>query len=160
MVKNNFTALRIVCCLFLSVYCLCCCAQRSTALGAMDLSYDTTAVSIPYFSGLEAYHSFRIPTLIKSNNALIAFAEGRKNSTSDFGDIDLVYRRSLDGGRTWEALNILYDLDSLAVQNPVPIFVASETSLITLSCNSIQISSENEIPFSYVIIEIQLNYLL
>ncbi len=132
MVKNNLTALQIVSCLFLPFYCVYCCAQRSTAQGAIDLSNDTTAVSIPYFSGLEAYHSFRIPTLIKSNKALIAFAEGRKNSTSDFGDIDLVYRRSLDGGRTWEALNILYDLDTLAVQNPVPIFVASENKIVLL----------------------------
>ncbi|TMM58721.1 exo-alpha-sialidase [Maribacter algarum] len=97
-----------------------------------DLSQDSTNTSIPFYSGLQDYFSFRIPSLIKSNNALIAFAEGRKNSTSDFGDIDLVYRRSFDNGKTWEPLNLLYDQDTLAVQNPVPIFVASENRVVLL----------------------------
>ena len=97
-----------------------------------DLSQDATNTSIPYYSGLQDYFSFRIPTLIKTQTALIAFAEGRKNSTSDFGDIDLVYRRSLDGGKSWEPLKILYDQDTLAVQNPVPIFVASDNKIVLL----------------------------
>ncbi|KAG1652324.1 Inner membrane protein YiaA [Nymphon striatum] len=98
----------------------------------IDLSKDSLNVSIPFYSGLEDYHAFRIPAVIKTENALIAFAEGRKNSTSDFGDIDMVYRRSLDGGKTWEALHLLYDQDTLAVQNPVPIFVTSENKLVLL----------------------------
>lgn len=97
-----------------------------------DLSQDSTSTSVPYYSGLQDYFSFRIPTLIKTNNALIAFAEGRKNSTSDFGNIDLVYRRSLDEGKTWEPLKLLYDQDTLAVQNSVPIFVASENKIVLL----------------------------
>ena len=98
----------------------------------VDLSKDSTNVSIPFFSGLQDYHAFRIPAVIKTENTLIAFAEGRKNSTSDFGDIDLVYRRSLDEGITWEPLKLLYDQDSLAVQNPAPIYVASENKIVLL----------------------------
>ena len=97
-----------------------------------DLSQDATPTSIPYYSGLQDYFSFRIPTLIKSEGALIAFAEGRKNSTSDFGDIDLVYRRSLEGGRSWEALQLLFDQDTMAVQNPTPIYVSSENKIVLL----------------------------
>lgn len=97
-----------------------------------DLSKDTDQSSVPYYSGLEDYFSFRIPTLIKTNEALVAFAEGRKNSTNDFGDIDLVYRRSLDGGKSWEPLKLLFDQDTLAVQNSVPIFVASENKIVLL----------------------------
>lgn len=97
-----------------------------------DLSKDSVSVSTPFYSGLNKYHAFRIPTIIKSKNALIAFAEGRKNSTSDFGNIDLVYRRSLDGGKNWKNLNLLYDQDTLAVQNPVPIYVASENKIVLL----------------------------
>ena len=48
-------------------------------------------------SGEEGYNCYRIPTIIKSQNgALLAFAEGRKNSCSDTGDIDLVLKKSLD----------------------------------------------------------------
>ncbi len=109
-----------------------CNAQKNSSNEYIDLSKDSLNVSIPFYSGLEDYHAFRIPAVIKTENALIAFAEGRKNSTSDFGDIDMVYRRSLDGGKTWEALHLLYDQDTLAVQNPVPIFITSENKLVLL----------------------------
>lgn len=46
------------------------------------------------------YHTFRIPSLIVSTKGtVLAFAEGRKESSSDTGDIDLVMRRSEDGGK-------------------------------------------------------------
>lgn len=108
-----------------------------------DLSGDSSKTSIPYYSGLQDYFSFRIPTLIKSERALIAFAEGRKNSTSDFGDIDLVYRRSLDEGKSWESLQLLFDQDTLAVQNSVPIYVSSENKIVLLFNTSSL--SENEV---------------
>jgi sialidase-1 len=51
------------------------------------------------------YQSFRIPSLVRTpNGALVAFAEGRIHNVSDHGDIDLVYKRSVDGGVTWSAL--------------------------------------------------------
>ena len=120
--------LSVVCCLVFSVLS----AQTIENIKFKDLSLDSTNTSIPYYAGLQEYYSFRIPSLIKSNNALIAFAEGRKNSTSDFGDIDLVYRRSLDEGKNWEPLQLLYDQDTLAVQNPVPIFVANDNKIVLL----------------------------
>ena len=107
-------------------------AQISDNSTFEDLSSDSLKTSIPYYSGFQDYFSFRIPTLIKSEKALIAFAEGRKNSTSDFGDIDLVYRRSLDEGKTWEPLQLLFDQDTLAVQNSVPIYVTSENKVVLL----------------------------
>jgi sialidase-1 len=58
--------------------------------------------TIPVFiSGTEGYKSFRIPAIIKtSNNDLLAFCEGRVNSSGDFGDIDIVMKRSTDHGKT------------------------------------------------------------
>jgi sialidase-1 len=51
------------------------------------------------------YQSFRIPSLVSTpNGALVAFAEGRVHNSADHGDIDLVYKRSTDGGRTWSRL--------------------------------------------------------
>lgn len=97
-----------------------------------DLSKDSSNVSVPFYSGLNGYFSYRIPTVIQSKNALIAFAEGRKNSTSDFGNIDLVYRRSTNHGTTWEPINILVDMDTIAVQNPVPIYVENKNKIVLL----------------------------
>src|SRR5262245_60041699 len=52
------------------------------------------------------YHSFRIPSLIRTNNdTLIAFVEGRADSNADFGNINLLYKRSTDNGATWSALS-------------------------------------------------------
>jgi sialidase-1 len=51
------------------------------------------------------YQSFRIPSLVHTpGGALVAFAEGRIRNSRDYGDIDLVYKRSVDGGVTWSAL--------------------------------------------------------
>ena len=55
--------------------------------------------------GPSGYHSYRIPSIVKTTNGtLIAFAECRRWSTSDWGDINLVFKRSTDNGATWSAL--------------------------------------------------------
>lgn len=52
------------------------------------------------------YHSFRIPSLIRTtDDTLIAFVEGRADSNEDFGNINLLYKRSTDNGATWSALS-------------------------------------------------------
>lgn len=109
-----------------------CISQKEDARKLRDLSKDSSSVSIPFYSGMNGYHAFRIPTLIKTQNTLMAFAEGRKNSTSDFGDIDLVCRRSQNNGRTWEPMQVLHDLDTMAVQNPVPVFIKEENKVVLL----------------------------
>lgn len=109
-----------------------CQKQASQSQHFKDLSTNHEKVSTPFYSGLNGYHSFRIPTVIKTKRTLIAFAEGRKNSTSDFGDIDIVYRRSNSNGKTWEPLRILYNQDTMAVQNPVPLFIEKENKLVLL----------------------------
>ena len=46
-------------------------------------------------SGVDGYHTYRIPSLLLSpGGALLAFCEGRRNSSDDHGDIDLVLKRS------------------------------------------------------------------
>ncbi|HEY1107371.1 MAG TPA: sialidase family protein [Opitutaceae bacterium] len=49
-------------------------------------------------------HSYRIPSLVRTTNGtLIAFAEKRKFNNSDWGDINLVCKRSTNDGATWGA---------------------------------------------------------
>jgi sialidase-1 len=52
------------------------------------------------------YHSFRIPALVRTaKDTLIAFVEGRAADNADFGNINLLYKRSTDNGATWSALS-------------------------------------------------------
>jgi Neuraminidase (sialidase) len=62
----------------------------------LDFSIDV------FKSGTEGYHTFRIPAILTlPNNTIIVFCEGRKNSQSDFGYINMVMKRSIDNGKTW-----------------------------------------------------------
>jgi sialidase-1 len=65
-----------------------------------------------FTSGTEGYHTFRIPAIeTAADGTLVALAEARKYSRSDPGhndnEIDLVYKRSEDGGETWSDLLVL-----------------------------------------------------
>lgn len=75
-----------------------------------------------FTSGQEGYKSFRIPAIVRAGNSdLLAIAEGRINGASDFGDINLVLKRSKDNGKTWSALKVLVDVGELQAGNPAPV---------------------------------------
>ena len=78
---------------------------------------------VPVFvSGQEGHQSYRIPAIIRlTNGDLLAIAEGRVRNAGDFGDINLVMKRSTDKGKTWDALVTLVDNDSLQAGNPAPV---------------------------------------
>jgi sialidase-1 len=57
---------------------------------------------------------------------LLAFAEGRKNGPGDHGDIDIVLKRSRDGGRTWGPMQLVQDewnnpAAKVWIGNPTPV---------------------------------------
>jgi sialidase-1 len=81
--------------------------------------------SVPYTSGTEGYHTFRIPAVLRTRTALLAFAEGRQGGAGDAGDIDLVLKRSTDGGCTWGPLQVVYDSGPNTSGNPAPVLTAS-----------------------------------
>ncbi|MYZ18066.1 sialidase family protein, partial [Streptomyces sp. SID337] len=65
----------------------------------------TVETSVPFRAGREGYASFRIPAVVTSAaGTVLAFCEGRVGSQADFGNIDIVLKRSADGGRTWGPL--------------------------------------------------------
>ncbi|MDX1284156.1 MAG: sialidase family protein, partial [Draconibacterium sp.] len=83
-------------------------------------------------SGTEGYSAFRIPAIITTNSGkILAFAEGRVNSRSDTGDIDLVMRSSEDGGKTWSSLKVIWNDGENVCGNPAPV-VDYETGEIHL----------------------------
>jgi sialidase-1 len=80
------------------------------------------AQSAVFTSGTNNYASFRIPAIIKAPNGdLLAFCEGRVNNSGDFGNIDIVMKRSVDGGNSWSAIRVVVDADSLQAGNPAPV---------------------------------------
>lgn len=75
-----------------------------------------------FYKGENGYDTFRIPALLAlPNSTILAFCEGRRYNDSDFGNIDMVMKRSVDGGLTWGPMRVIWDLGELAVQNPCPV---------------------------------------
>ena len=76
-------------------------------------------------AGVDGYHTYRIPALVAApDGSLLAFAEARKQNSGDpgRGDIDLVYKRSADGGANWSAMKVLDDPgEGWSASNPVPV---------------------------------------
>ncbi|RPF37607.1 sialidase family protein [Streptomyces sp. TLI_185] len=68
------------------------------------------------------YACFRIPAIVKSaDGTLLAFAEGRVRNCGDAGDIDIVLKRSTDGGRTWGPLQVVNHGGGDTHGNPAPV---------------------------------------
>ena len=80
------------------------------------------------------YHTYRIPAIVvATNGAVLAFCEGRKNGAGDAGDIDLVLKRSLDGGKTWDAMQVIAEDGANIFGCPAPVVdrVTGEIFLLT-----------------------------
>ena len=83
-------------------------------------------------AGEDGYHTFRIPALmLTKKGTLLAFAEGRRNSRSDTGDIDLVLKRSFDAGKSWTKLMVIADHGADTIGNPT-VVVDRKTGTIRL----------------------------
>ena len=62
---------------------------------------------------------YRIPGIVvTAKGTLLAYAEARKNNSSDWGEIEIHLRRSLDGGKTWEAVKKIAHVGDRLEGNP------------------------------------------
>jgi len=101
-----------------------------------------------FTAGKENYNYYRIPALIQTKKGtLLAFCEARNTepdfynaatfpnapigSNKDTGDIDLVVKRSEDGGATWSEMTVLYNDQYNTCGNPAPV-IDQETGRIIL----------------------------
>ena len=88
-------------------------------------------VTTVFEAGRDGYKVYRIPAVIRSaNNDLLAFCEARQGG--DASEIDLVLKRSTDGGKSWGPLQIVQDSDdfssyfrdvapAITIGNPAPV---------------------------------------
>jgi sialidase-1 len=104
-----------------------------------ELSYIFTA-------GQEGYACFRIPAVVTTGEGhLLAFAEGRKNGCSDTGAIDLVLKRSEDGGKSWGPLEIVWQDGDNTCGNPAPVVEQESGDILLLATWNLGEDREAEI---------------
>lgn len=130
----------------------------STSIDVKEFSFEGTATSLagwtdPYtprptlpgsvdvfVSGVGGYTNYRIPSLVRTKSgALVAICEGRKNSASDAGDIDLVVKRSTDGGLTWGVQTVAYEeggTAAITIGNPAPVVDPATGAVVLLFCRN------------------------
>jgi sialidase-1 len=103
------------------------------------------AASVPFVSGEGGYAIYRIPAIIRTaDGTLVAFAEARA-SRSDAGSIDLVRRRSDDGGCSWGPQAIVADQGEDTIGNPAPVVDPATGHLVLLSTRNAGSATEAEI---------------
>ncbi|SEN60718.1 sialidase family protein [Nonomuraea pusilla] len=102
--------------------------------------------SVPYRAATDGYHTFRIPAaVVTPSGAVLAFAEGRRGSAGDSGHIDLVLKRSTDGGGTWGELRVVASEPRRGtVGNPAPV-VASDGRIVLVSVRQGPSATEQKI---------------
>lgn len=78
--------------------------------------------ALVFESGKEGSATFRIPAIIQlKTGKLLAFAEGRRKGAGDFGDVNIVLKTSVDGGKTWSDLQDVAENGELQAGNPAPV---------------------------------------
>ena len=88
---------------------------------------DAKAAKLPqqavvFQRGERGYHTYRIPSVIVTKKGtVLAFCEARKEGAGDAGDIDLVLKRSLDSGKTWGDLQVVWNDAGNTCGNPCPV---------------------------------------
>src|SRR5690349_257862 len=115
-------------------------------LGARQTPVPRPVFTEVYQAGVGGYHTFRIPSVIAAGSGtLLAFAEGRREGASDAGGIDLVLKRSGDGGASWSALSVIGDDGRNTVGNPCPLLDRATGTLWLLTTRNLGTDREKDI---------------
>lgn len=125
---------------------------------ALPLTLALLALSVPaaraascahtdlFTGGQLDYKSYRIPALaVTAQGTVLAFCEGRKNGASDTGDIDLLVRRSTDGGRTFGPQHVLWDDAQNTCGNPCPVVDRQTGTIWLLLTHNLGVDPERKI---------------
>jgi sialidase-1 len=99
-----------------------------------------------YVAGENGYHTYRIPSVIATQKGtLLAFAEARRSGAADAGDIDLVLKRSRDGGASWSRMEVVGDNGPNTFGNPCAVVDRKTGAVWLLSTQNRGTDREKEI---------------
>ena len=99
-----------------------------------------------FVSGETGYGRYRIPAVyVTPKQTVLAFCEGRVQATGLTGNIDIVLRRSTDGGQTWAPLQVVADDGPNTLGNPCPVVDRSTGIIWLLLSRSLGEDTEDEI---------------
>ena len=120
---------------------------RKLCVTALLLAGNAAAQQTPLFSeidvfvsGQEGYNTYRIPSIVRTTNGtLLAFCEGRKTSSSDAGDIDIVLRRSTNNGASWLPMTLVQEeggTATITIGNPTALVDETTGAIHLLFCRN------------------------
>ena len=73
-------------------------------------------------AGKDGYVLYRIPGIVVTKKGtVLAYCEAREHSGNDWDHIDVMLRRSTDGGKTWLPRQNLVTLEGAFVRNPAAV---------------------------------------
>jgi len=106
MNQDIFMNCRIIITRFLFATFLLACMLPAHSVKAQQAAFtDTTLLYEPAVGG---YTMFHVPALvITEKGTVLAFTEGRYGKGKDWDDMDLLLRRSVNGGNTWEPSKVV-----------------------------------------------------
>lgn len=85
-----------------------------------------------FATGEANYAAFRMPSIIASGENIICFAEGRKSGLGDSGEIDIVYKKSTDSGKSWSPIKVVKSLSSYSLMTPIALYLESTKKIVLL----------------------------
>ncbi len=84
---------------------------------------EETTETVVFENSQDGYQCYRIPAIVAAPNGdLLAFAEARLTDCGDFGDVDMVLKRSTDQGKNWGRLEMAVDFGDAQAGNPAPVY--------------------------------------
>ena len=103
----------------------------TAAIECLAQEKTNSSTATVFQSGSDGYKVFRIPAVVQAMNGdLLSFCEARQGG--DASEIDLVMKRSTDGGKTWGELQVVQESDDflksypdktadITIGNPAPV---------------------------------------
>ena len=118
----------------------------TAALPGAGASPGRCTQSVPYTAGVDGYASYRIPAVISAaDGSVLAFAEGRRAGTADSGNIDVVLRRSSDGGCSWTPLQVVASGAGDTRGNPAPVLDPATRQIVLVTSYNAGTVTETQI---------------